>query len=128
LETTQAIEAALPPSLEAVIIADQEADVYDLFAQPRRERTQLLIRAAQNRCLLVEEALMVTEWQTLYCLHHKSFEPPDSPPPLREAVRWIAQLGGFLGRKGDGELGVKTVWIGWGRLQQSVHTREILRI
>ena len=27
-------------------------------------------------------------------------------------VRWIAQLGGFIGRKGDGEPGVKTIWRG----------------
>ena len=36
------------------------------------------------------------------------------PPTLREAVRRIARLGGFLGRKGDGEPGVKTLlaWAG----------------
>ena len=38
------------------------------------------------------------------------------PPSLREAVRWIAQLGGFLGRKGDGEPGVQTLWRGMQRL------------
>ncbi|MCA2508111.1 MAG: hypothetical protein IM579_21670, partial [Microcystis sp. M62BS1] len=27
----------------------------------------------------------------------------------------IASLGGFLGRKGDGEPGVKTIWLGLGR-------------
>jgi hypothetical protein len=31
---------------------------------------------------------------------------------LRQAVRRIAQLGGFLGRKGDGEPGVQTLWRG----------------
>ncbi len=36
--------------------------------------------------------------------------PPQQPPSLPEAVRMIATLGGFLGRKGDGELGVKTIW------------------
>ena len=28
---------------------------------------------------------------------------PKSPPTLREVIRQIAMLGGFLGRKGDGE-------------------------
>ncbi len=28
--------------------------------------------------------------------------------------------GGFLGRKGDGEPGVKTLWRGWQRLQDMV--------
>ncbi len=38
-----------------------------------------------------------------------------SRPPWPEAVRMIASLGGFLGRKGDGEPGVKTIWLGLGR-------------
>ena len=36
---------------------------------------------------------------------------------LREFVRGVAGLGGFLGRKGDGEPGVRTVWRGYQRLQ-----------
>jgi hypothetical protein len=39
---------------------------------------------------------------------------------LREAVRAIARLGGFLGRKGDGEPGVKVVWRGLRRLTELV--------
>ncbi len=35
-------------------------------------------------------------------------------------MRWIAQLGGFLDRKGDGEPGIRTVWRGWQRLQDMV--------
>jgi hypothetical protein len=35
---------------------------------------------------------------------------------LREAVRAIAQLGGFLARKSDGEPGPQTLWKGWRRL------------
>jgi hypothetical protein len=31
-------------------------------------------------------------------------------------VRLIAGLGGFLGRKGDGEPGVKTIWLGLQRV------------
>jgi hypothetical protein len=34
---------------EVVTVADREADIYDLFAQPRPERAHLLIRSAQNR-------------------------------------------------------------------------------
>jgi hypothetical protein len=34
---------------------------------------------------------------------------------LRTAVRSIAQLGGFLGRRGDGDPGVKTLWRGYRR-------------
>ena len=31
-------------------------------------------------------------------------------------VRRVAMLGGFLARKGDGEPGVKTIWIGLQRI------------
>lgn len=58
------------------------------------------------------------EWHTLYTFtHRKNPRPlPATPPTLREAVRMIAALGGFLGRKGDGEPGLKAVWTGLARL------------
>jgi len=34
-------------------------------------------------------------------------------------------LGGFLGRKGDGEPGVKVLWRGWTRLQDIVETWKL---
>lgn len=42
--------------------------------------------------------------------------PPEQPPCLRDAVRMIAGLGGFLGRKRDGEPGMTTLWRGLVRL------------
>ena len=43
--------------------------------------------------------------------------PPDAPAPsLREALRMVAKLGGFLGRKSDGEPGTETLWRGLLRL------------
>jgi len=49
----------------------------------------------------------------------RKFEPKNrsaQPPTLRQVVRWIAQLGGFLARAGDGEPGLKTLWRGMGVL------------
>ena len=60
--------------------------------------------------------LAVAEWQALYCAIHKTPTPPATPPTLRQAVRWIAQLGGFLGRTSDGEPGVQVLWRGFQRL------------
>jgi hypothetical protein len=37
------------------------------------------------------------EWQGLYCRIHRVAIAPAKPPTLRQAVRWIAQLGGFFG-------------------------------
>jgi hypothetical protein len=62
-------------------------------------------------------ALSEPEWQALTAFTNKSRFPATSPPTLRQAVRAIAQLGGFIGRKSDGEPGVKTLWRGWQRLQ-----------
>lgn len=39
---------------------------------------------------------------------------------VAEFVRGVARLGGFLGRKGDGEPGVRTLWRGYQRLQDMV--------
>ena len=41
---------------------------------------------------------------------------PKQTPSLNEMVRRVAMLGGFLARKGDGEPGVKTIWIGLQRV------------
>lgn len=70
--------------------------------------------------------LQLYEWQALYCTIHNTPHPPASPPTLRQAVRWIAQLGGFLGRKGDGEPGVQTLWRGMQRLHDIAATWKLL--
>jgi transposase-like protein/transposase Tn5 family protein len=60
--------------------------------------------------------LETAEWQALYCTTHRTPTPPATPPTLRQAVRWIAQLGGFLARTRDGEPGVTTLWKGFQHL------------
>ena len=50
------------------------------------------------------------EWQAAFILNRK--KPPKEAPPLNTVVRLVAQLGGFLARKGDGEPGAKTLWLG----------------
>ena len=54
------------------------------------------------------------EIRAAYVLTHKPL--PVLPPRLNEVVRRVAMLGGFLARKGDGEPGVKTIWIGLQRV------------
>ena len=56
------------------------------------------------------------EWEALWCHVHQRTTLPQTPPGVRQAVRWIAQLGGFLARKGDGEPGPMTLWRGLHRL------------
>ena len=54
------------------------------------------------------------EWRAAYILNKKPL--PEKPPTLNEVVRLVARLGGFLARKGDGEPGVKTIWLGMQRI------------
>jgi hypothetical protein len=71
------------------------------------------------------------EWKALVAYVTHDPTPPEEPPTLREAVRMVASLGGFLGRKSDGEPGTKTLWLGlqeletmtamWKILTQSAH-------
>jgi hypothetical protein len=73
-------------------------------------------------CTAVLEA---QEWQALYCFTHQVATPPATPPSLQEALRWIAKLGGFLGRTGDGEPGVTTIWRGLQRLHDIATTWQL---
>lgn len=56
------------------------------------------------------------EWQSLYCFIHQTAKPPKAAPSLNKAIGWIARLGGFLGRKGDGHPGAIVLWRGLQRL------------
>jgi hypothetical protein len=56
------------------------------------------------------------EWKALVVYSTKNPSPPEKPPPLRDAIRMTARLGGFLGRKSDGEPGTKPLWLGLQRL------------
>jgi Domain of unknown function (DUF4338)/Transposase Tn5 dimerisation domain/Transposase DNA-binding len=56
------------------------------------------------------------QWQALMVYATRQL-PPAQPPKLRELVRLMAMtLGGFLGRKGDGEPGATVIWRGLQRL------------
>lgn len=52
---------------------------------------------------------------------------PALPPSLNEVVRHVAMLGGFLARKGDGEPGVKTIWLGLQRVTDFVSGVRFMR-
>lgn len=53
---------------------------------------------------------------------------PASSPTLNEMIRLIASLGGFLGRKSDGEPGAKTLWIGLQRTVDAASTIQAIRM
>ena len=65
------------------------------------------------------------EWIALTAFLTQNPIPPSEPPSLREAIRMVASLGGFLGRTGDGEPGTKSLWLGLQRLDDITATAKI---
>ena len=85
-----------------ITVGDREADIYQLFAMPRRPKSEFLIRAAQNR-------------------NTKSNRFDDSVMPLFEAIRQTAVLGEInlelqrtprrKARSASLSVRVKTLWL-----------------
>jgi hypothetical protein len=66
------------------------------------------------------------EWKALIVFTTRNPNPPTKPPTIREAMRLVAGLGGFLGRKGDGEPGTQTLWLGLQRLDDIAATFQVM--
>jgi hypothetical protein len=66
------------------------------------------------------------EWQTAYVMTYKKV-PPTKPPTLKETIKMIAQLGGFLARKHDGDPGPIVMWKGLRALYEHIRAREIFQ-
>lgn len=67
------------------------------------------------------------QWKALVAFVTEDPRPPEQPPTLREAVRMMAMnLGGFLGRKRDGEPGAETIWRGLQRLDDITVMRVVM--
>ena len=71
--------------------------------------------------------LAIEEWQALYGAIHHCPTPPDRPPSLGEAVRWMAQLGGFVGRRHRDQPGAETLWRGFQHLTDLTRMYRIMR-
>ena len=56
------------------------------------------------------------EWKVLFVKFNPASRIPKRPPSLRKVTVWIAQLGGFLARKGDGCPGITHIWRGLAKL------------
>ncbi len=90
----------------------------------RVERLQLETAERLERALSLYAAVA---WRLLWVLSCPKVSLPLEPPNLETAVRQTAKLGGFLGRKGDGQPGVKVLWRGLSRLNDMVATYRALK-
>ena len=73
-----------------------------------------------------DKVLTSNEWKSLFCYFNKESRLPHKPPPINQAIIWLARLGGFLARKNDGDPGPTCLWRGWSRLQDMAIMREIM--
>ena len=60
------------------------------------------------------------EWSLLYRKFNKTRTVPSQVPTLKQAMIWIARLGGYIARPSDPPPGVISLWRGWERLTQMV--------
>lgn len=88
---------------------------------------QLTYQSRQIPDASCEVVLSRRQWEALYMLKFKTNKLPKQPPTLLEATKWLAQMGGYLGRKSDGPPGLKTVWLGYESLLQAVALYEIIK-
>lgn len=111
--------------LESAERIERALSLYNVVAWRLLCLTYLARVAPETPCTVV---LDEDEWKALYVIGSKRAEPlPKTVPSVRDAVRRIAMLGGFLGRKGDGEPGVQTIWTGFRRLMDFTLAWERLR-
>lgn len=66
------------------------------------------------------------EWKALTAYITHNPVPPQQPPTLAEAIRMVASIGGFIGRKRDGEPGTQTIWRGLQRLDDITEMWKIM--
>lgn len=95
----------------------QAAIAFDLVIAWRIQ--WLMVQGRETPNAACDTILTEEEWKPLYAYLHKR-PPPQKPPTLREAIRLIAKLGGFLARKRDGEPGPMVLWRGLMRLPDLV--------
>jgi hypothetical protein len=98
--------------------------VYSILAWRVQYATMLARIEPDLSCEVVLER---AEWEALYCAVHRIATPPSTAPTLAQAVRWLGQLGGFIGRKSDGEPGVVSIWRGLQRLTDMTTMYRIMR-
>ena len=79
-------------------------------------RTLFVMRMGREFPDLSCEAVFdVSEWKSVYQVTQKK-PPPETPPTLREMVRMVGQLGGFVNRSIGAMPGVETIWKGLQRM------------
>ncbi len=83
----------------------------------------LISRSSPDRH--VSDFLTEDEWKVLFVKFNPASKIPKRSPSLRTITIWIARLGGFLARKGDGSPGITHIWRG---IEKLAYMMEGMRI
>jgi len=75
-----------------------------------------------------------SEWQAAWMMAHKSqiknglieAKPPKKAPPLKDVMKWIANLGGLVGQSSKVKAGIITMWRGWMSLMPAIEMFEMM--
>jgi hypothetical protein len=108
-----------------VYVGDRESDMLELMVQAHDSdyAADYLLRSQHDRVLPQGEKLWAQVRATdvlgelRFVLPPTKQRPPKQAPKLNTVIRLIAGLGGFLGRKCDGEPGMQTLWLGLERVR-----------
>jgi len=73
------------------------------------------------------DAALFFDPDEIHCAYLLNDQDAPDKPGLNDVLRLVARLGGFLGRKSDGEPGVKTIWLGLKEIYVAAKTMGKLR-
>lgn len=110
--------------LEEAERIDKAIAVYTIVACRIMHATYLARTFPELPCT---EVFDEDEWRALYCYANKTSIPPLLPMTMGNAIRMLAKMGGFLGRKRDGHPGLQVIWRGMLKLEGAVEMYRILR-
>jgi len=96
--------------------------IYMIISWRLHSITMLARREPDRPC---SDAFSEREWTILWRMRKKA-PLPERTPCLRDIIRMLAGMGGFLGRLGDGEPGVKTIWEGYDKLLHYIEAADTL--
>lgn len=87
LDTVKAAEVGIDPSICLVHVGDREADIYDLFVQPRQVGSELLIRVEHNRKVQHELGYLIPTLEQAPGMGQQTIEVERNPErPARQAT------------------------------------------
>jgi hypothetical protein len=105
---------------------DRALSIYNVVAWRLLYMTYVARIAPELPCTAVLEE---DEWKALFVVGSRRPVPvPEKAPTVQEAVRRVAMLGGFQGRRGDGEPGIQVIWTGFRRLMDFTLALQRLRV